>query len=165
MENMKLTQEERELIIKKREKSSSKDFNEIYKKVKSIAESRVESVKQMTAKEAVWYENGSYPLVDIYSNKDNEPYLSSYSWKSAGYKFTESQFKKLDKLYHHYNGVAFSLFKELLEKEFSYDLKNLSDDAKEVIFNKSWSDGHSCGYYEVYNIYEENINFVLKCIG
>lgn len=165
---MELTQEEKELILKKREKeseskSNSKKFNEIYKKVKSIAESRVESVKQMTANEATYYENGNCPLVEIYST--DEPYLSAYRYKMAGYKFTKDQFDKLDNLCRYYENVAHSLFKELLADEYSSELSKLSDNAKHAIFNKSWEDGHSSGCREVYYHYGENVDFIMKCLG
>jgi hypothetical protein len=159
---MKLTEKEKQIILNQRSDKSLIPFKLVYKQVKKIADSRVKKVKKMSIEEAIEVYDNKCALLEIYL--DSVPYLKASNYRNSGYKFTESEFKKLDNIYEKYKKISNDLLKELIEKKFNDKVCNLSDKTKEAIFK------HSClntSYKEfdcVLSNYTKNLEFLLKCI-
>ena len=169
---MEITEKEKKLILKLRKDSDlskvelrfpikSDSFVNLVNRLREKADKQIEIVKEMSTPNAVNEskgEKGYSPLRMIYER--DEAYLHPYPYKSL----TKEQKNVLNKLYREYSSKTNVIFKELLEKEYGVTLSEVSEKAKELIFNRAWDKGHSSGHREVYNCYIDNIEFIKEIL-
>lgn len=162
---MEITEKEKKLILKlrkeKEDSAKSDSFVNLVNELRDKADKQIELVKEMSVCDAVDEskgEKGYSPLRMIYER--DEAYLHSYLHKNS----TKEQKKVLNNLYNEYSSKTNVIFKELLEKEYEGTLSEVSEKAKESIFNRAWGKGHSSGYREVCYCYIDNIEFVKEIL-
>ena len=162
---MEITEKEKKLILKLRKEKEdsvkSDNFVNLVNGLREKADKQIEIVKEMSVHNAVDESKGEkgYSLLRMVYDRSGS-YLHSYGYKNS----TKEQKKVLNNLYNEYSSKTNVIFKELLEKEYVATLSEVSEKAKESIFNRAWDKGHSNGYREVYYCYIDNIEFVKEIL-
>jgi len=120
--------------------------------LREMATEYSEKVKKMDLDEMLNCDDSGYCyLRQIYERKEN------FIYPTINLKRDSKEYKERANLYRELSHVAHEIFKAALEKY--YKVESLSQKAKDKLYNKAYSDGHSSGFNEIRYHYSELVMF------